>query len=176
MKSFKTSFSNLSHIGSSSAGITLASTLADQCSKIFDQLDALLTNIRSISTPENVLIIEQGLAKATGSGIGATLAGTIRQYADNCSINDRETIQSALSEATACISTCCEVAKKAQKKKQWDKDPQKKLEQSWFLFCREIINISKLLPLSKVDLQSIHSLYDDDSVIKATQNLARYIS
>ena len=175
MKSFKTSFNNLSHIGSSSASITLASTLADQCSKAFDQLAALLTNIRSISTPENVLVIEQGLVRANDSGIGTTLAGTIRKYADNCSINDRETIQSALSEATACINTCCEVARKAQKKKKWDKDPQKKLEQNWFLFCREIINISKLLPLSHVDLQSIHSLCDDDSVRKATQNLARHI-
>ena len=175
MKSFKTSFSNLSHIRSSSAGITLASTLADQCSKAFDQLAALLTNIRSINTPENDLVIEQGLVRANESGIGTTLAEAIRLHADNYSINDKETIQSALSEATACINTCCEIAKKAQKKKKWDKDPQKKLEQNWFLFCREIINISKLLPLSNVDLQSIYSLCNDDSVRKATQTLARHI-
>ena len=174
MKSFKTSFSNLSNIGSSSANVAPASTLADQCSKTFDPFTALLTNIRSISTPENPLVIEQGLVKASDSGIGATLAEKIRHYADNCSINDRETIQSALSEATACINTCCEVAKKAQKRKKWDKDPQKKLEQSWYLFCRELINISKLLPLSKIDLQSIHSLCEDDSVRRATQNIARH--
>ena len=164
MRSFKTSFSNLSHIGSSSAGITDASIIAEQCSKVFDQLAALLTDIRSISTPETVLVIEQGIDKANNSEIGKKLAETIRLYADNCSITGRETIQSALSEATSCINTCCEIARKAQKKKKWDKDPQKKLEQNWFLFCREIVNISKLLPLSPVDLQLINSLCNDDSV------------
>lgn len=164
MRSFKTSFSNLSHIGSSSTGITDAFILADQCSKVFDQLAALLTNIRSISTPKIVLVIEQEIDKANNSEIGKNLAETIRLYGDNCSITGRETIQSALSEATTCINICCEIARKAQKKKKLDKDPQKKLEQNWFLFCREIVNISKLLPLSPGDLQLIHSLCDNDSV------------
>ena len=169
MKSFRSSFHNLSHIGSSTASITPALMLADQCSKAFDQIAALLTDIRSISTPENVLVIEQGLESAIDSAIGTTLAETIRQHADNCSKNDKETIQSALSEAMTFINTCCEIAKKAQKKNKWDKDPQNKLEQNWFLFCREIIKVSKLLPLRQVDLQSIHSLCKDDSVRKATQ-------
>ena len=138
--------------------------LADQCSKVFDLLAALLTDIRSISTAEKVLFIEQGIDKANNSEIGKTLAETIRLYADNCSITGRETIQSALSEATTCINTCCEVARKAQKKKKWDKDPQKKLEQNWFLFCKEIVHIAKLLPLSPVDLRLIHSLCNDDLV------------
>ena len=173
MNSFKTSFSNLSHIGLSSASIAPASMLAEECSKVFDQLAAIVTDLRSISTPESVLVIEQGIDKANNSEIGKRLAETIRLNADNYSTTGRETIQSALSEATTCINTCCEVARKAQKKKRWDKDPQRKLEQNWFLFCREIVNISKLLPLSPVDLQLIHSLSNDDSVSKATQDLAR---
>ena len=138
--------------------------LADQCTKAFDQIPTLLTDIRSIDTPEGVVDIEHGLERARDSEIGTTLAEVFKQYVDSCSRKDIEIIQSALTAATSYLNTCSQVAKKAQKKRRWDKDLEKKLEENWFLFSMQLIKISKLLPLQQTDLQSLQSLCTDASV------------
>ncbi|KAK3177012.1 hypothetical protein OEA41_008338 [Lepraria neglecta] len=161
MKSFRSSFINLSNVGMSSTSITPASLLADQCVKAFDQIPPLLQDIRSVSIPEGIITLEAGLERAVESGIGNTLAEIIKQYVENISAKQSEALQSALSAATTHINTCSEVAKKAQKKKKWDKDLGKRLEDNWFLFCLQMIKISKLLPLAQTKLRSIQELCDN---------------
>ena len=164
MKSFRSPFINLSNVGMSSASITSASLLADQCVKAFDQIPRLLQDVRSVSIPESIINLEAGLERAVESGIGNTLAEIIKQYVEDISAKQSEAIQSTLSAATTNINTCSEVAKKAQKKKKWDKDLEKSLEDNWFLFCMQMIKISKLLPLAQTELRSIQALCDNASV------------
>ena len=164
MKSFKASFTNLPHAGSSSSHNSPASLLADQCTKAFAPVPKLLEDVRSISTPESVLEIELGLVRATATDIGETLAKSIGLHLGSCSKKDIEIIQTALSTATTNINTCCEVARKAQKKKKWDKDPQKKLEENWYLFCMQMIKISKMLPLGETEQGFVKALCDNAAV------------
>ena len=170
MKSFKSSIFTLSSVTTSSAGITPASLRADQCVKAFDRIPSLLQDVRSVSIPEGIITLEAGLERAVESDIGNKLADIIKKYVDNISAKQTEAIQSALSAATTKISTCSKVAKKAQKKKKWDKDIEKRLEDNWFLFCMQMIKISKSLPLTEMEPRSIQALCDNASVSPFSQS------
>jgi len=97
MESFRSSFINLSNVGMSSASITSASLLANQCVKVFDQIPPLVQDIhsvRSVSIPKGIITLEAGHERAVESGIGNTLAEIIKQYMENISAKQSEAIQS----------------------------------------------------------------------------------